>query len=175
MMKPVSVELKKQIDSYSNEFLMILEEWIHKKRKYEKFDFKQNEKKEEDKTIGQLLCQGNNDRDNIGYKQFADILMACRRAYCVNEFKLYIAYKGSKDNSSWRQELDRKSLSEHLNELITTQLKKLADEIADKKLPAIEESFEDIYLAVLDKFLGYLYWGVRVSGANRGEIKCLKA
>lgn len=170
-MKPVSVELKKQIDNHSKDFLIILEDWIHKTRKY----FLQREKIEVDKTIGQLFIKGNDEKDIIGYKQFADILMACRRANCIDEFKLYIAYKGSKDTSSWGQKLDNKTLSEHLNDLISDKLKDIAKGIYDQKVPSIKESFEDIYLAVLEKFLGYLYWGVRVSGANGGEIKCLKA
>jgi hypothetical protein len=165
----VSVEVQRQIDDHSTEFLQILEKWIHKQRKYiRKF---KNEEKEVQKTIGQLFCRVNNDKDNLGYKQFADLLMACRKADCVSEFKLYVAYKGAKESSSWGQKLDGRSLSDHLNDLISDQLK-----ILTLKIVKVDtENFEDIYLAVLEKFLGYLYWGIRVSGANGGEIKCLKA
>jgi hypothetical protein len=160
----VSVEVQKQIDGYSEEFLEILGEWIHKSIEYIP-GFKQKPVKT---SVGKMLFNLNN---NLGYKQFADLLMACRKASCVAEFKLYVAYKGSKETSSWGRKLNDRSLADHLNDLISDQLKNLAQTIVN----ANAEDFENIYLAVLEKFLGYLYWGVRVSGANGGAIKCLKA
>jgi hypothetical protein len=140
--------------------------WIHTKREFQYEKYNRATKM----NIGELLIR----EKEMGYKQFADILMACRKATCVDEFKLYIAYKGSKEGSAWGKKLDERSLSDHLNDLIDGRLKKIAQEIANKEKFGSKESLEDIYLAVLDKFLGYLYWGVRVSEANGGEIKCLR-
>jgi hypothetical protein len=170
MLKPISHRCKKEIEAHSKDFLRILGFWIYDKRKY--LD-KSNE--ERSTTIGRFLSR---EKSEMGYKQFADILMACRKATCVDEFKLYILYKGSKENSAWGRWLGEKSLSKYLNDLIDGRLKEIAQEIAAKKELGAEDDFDDIYLAVLEKFLGYLYWGVKVLGADRGNgggIEWLKA
>ncbi len=90
-----------------------------------------------------------------GKRQFIDLIEASSQACCIDEFKLYIEYKGSKEGTKkvWA------GYAKIFNEVI----KELMDEIADKiveelKQATVEVDTEIVRLEVLQRFCGYLMW-----------------
>lgn len=89
-----------------------------------------------------------------GKKQFVDLVEAAAQACCIDEFKLYIKYKGAKEGtrSLWG------GLSNSFNVKIDELMKEVADKIekAIGNLQAMDS--EIIKLEVLKRFCGYLMW-----------------
>jgi len=82
-----------------------------------------------------------------GKKQFSELVEAAAHACCVDEFKLYIAYKGSKRGT---EKLWTRELVSSFNKTIDS----ICEDIADK----IKQGDEEIRLAVIQRFCGYLMW-----------------
>ena len=81
-----------------------------------------------------------------GKKQFVDLVEAAAQACCIDEFKLYIKYKGAKEGT--------RSLWGGLARPFNDTIDKLISDVADK----IEEGDEIVRLEVLKRFCGYLMW-----------------
>ena len=81
-----------------------------------------------------------------GKKQFVDLVEAASQACCIDEFKLYIKYKGAKEGT--------RSLWGGLANPFNAKIDKLMETVADK----IEKDNEIVKLEVLRRFCGYLMW-----------------
>ena len=90
-----------------------------------------------------------------GKKQFVDLVEASGQACCIDEFKLYIKYKGSKDGT--------RSLWGGLADPLIVQIDELI-KIANK----IEDNNENVKLEVLKRFCGYLMWRTHADISGQG-------
>jgi hypothetical protein len=125
-------ELKKAIDDRSHEIIEFVK--LFAKQSYEIFV--------KDK--------------NGGKKQFTELVTASAQACCVEEFKLYITYKGSKKGTEglW------KNLSNKFNKIIDDLMLKVADDI--------KKDDEAVRLEVLKRFCGYLMWREHADLSEQG-------
>lgn len=100
-----------------------------------------------------------------GKRQFVDLVEAAGQASCVEEFKLYIQYKGSKDGTRglWGK------LAAPFNEAISELMVNVGNEAAKNICQTgAEEEKEYVRLEVLRRFCGYLMWRVHADIAERG-------
>jgi len=95
-------------------------------------------------------------RTRDGKKQFVDLVEAAAQACCIDEFKLYIKYKGAKEGT--------RSLWGGLANPFNARIDKLIKDVADK----IEEGDETVRLEVLKRFCGYLMWRAHADISERG-------
>ena len=104
------------------------------------------------KTYSEIITSSSETRK----KQFVDLVEAASQACCVDEFKLYIKYKGAKEGtrSLWG------NLANPFNARIDALIEKVADEI--------DKDNEDVRLEVLRRFCGYLMWRTHADIAERG-------
>jgi len=91
-----------------------------------------------------------------GKKQFTDLVEAAAQACCIEEFKLYIKYKGAKEGT--------RSLWGGLAYPFNLMIEKLIREVANK----IDEDNEAVKLEVLKRFCGYLMWRAHADISERG-------
>jgi hypothetical protein len=95
-----------------------------------------------------------NDMDRKeGKKQFTELIEAAGQACCINEFQLYITYKGSKEGT--------RKIWGNLVKPFNDQINSLMDEVAvaiENILESKENEREHIRLEVLKRFCGYLMW-----------------
>ncbi|MCL2426607.1 MAG: hypothetical protein FWD05_09760 [Oscillospiraceae bacterium] len=87
------------------------------------------------------------DIKNNGKRQFIELVEAAAHACCVDEFKLYIAYKGSKSGT---EKLWTRAVVNLFNKTIDDLCKDIADQI--------KKDNELVRLAVIQRFCGYLMW-----------------
>ena len=93
-----------------------------------------------------------------GKKQFVDLVEAASQACCIDEFKLYIKYKGAKEGTRklWG------NLANPFNEKIDELMRTVANEIAEGN------DTETVKLEVLRRFCGYLMWRTHADISERG-------
>lgn len=95
-------------------------------------------------------------RNKIGRTQLNSLLMNVKNASSVEELKLFIKYKESKDGSKgWGQVFNNVTVAQRLINSITNV------ENLYKKVRITSPSEDDITvlkLMLVEKFLGYLYW-----------------
>jgi len=89
-----------------------------------------------------------------GKRQFTDLVEAAGQTCCINEFKLYIEYKGSKKGTSNLWDGLAKPFNKKIDDLMV-----VADKII-KSVRAENEDIEDerVKIEVLKRFCGYLMW-----------------
>jgi len=85
-----------------------------------------------------------------GKRQFTELIEAAAQACCVDEFKLYIRYKGAKEGTRSLWGGLANPLNAQINELSKTLAKDIANECG--------ENIEIVDLDVLRRFCGYLMW-----------------
>ena len=95
-------------------------------------------------------------RTRDGKKQFVDLVEAAAQACCIDEFKLYIKYKGAKEGT--------RSLWGNLANPLNASIDKLMEGVADK----IEKDNETVKLEVLRRFCGYLMWRAHADISDQG-------
>jgi hypothetical protein len=91
-----------------------------------------------------------------GKKQFVDLVEASAQACCIDEFKLYIKYKGAKEGT--------RSLWGGLANPFNAKIEKLIEDVANK----IDKDSEIVKLEVLKRFCGYLMWRTHADISERG-------
>ena len=91
-----------------------------------------------------------------GKKQFVDLVEAAAQACCIDEFKLYVKYKGAKEGT--------RSLWGGLANPLNARIDKLMEDVADK----IDKGNETVRLEVLKRFCGYLMWRALADISERG-------
>jgi hypothetical protein len=108
-----------------------------------------------DKNAGRIANSGKN-----GKKQFNDIMEAAGQACCVEEFCLYVSYKGSKEGTKpmWGD------LADPFNKEVAA-LRQLAR--AFYPSGADERTIEKAHLELLKRFTGYLMWKANVMIENQ--------
>lgn len=126
--------------------------------------------KEVPKIINSVIAFASRHREAItrtrdGKKQFNDLVEASAQACCIDEFKLYIKYKGAKEGtrSLWG------GLATHFNSAIDELMKQVEDNISngiDKDKYQVDH--ETVRLEVLRRFCGYLMWRANADIADRG-------
>jgi len=95
-------------------------------------------------------------RTRDGKKQFVDLVEAAAQACCIDEFKLYIKYKGAKEGT--------RSLWGGLASPFNARIDKLMKDVAD----SIDKDNETVKLEVLRRFCGYLMWRAHADISERG-------
>lgn len=95
-------------------------------------------------------------RTRDGKKQFVDLVEAATQACCIDEFKLYIKYKGAKEGT--------RGLWGGLANPFNAKIDELVSTVADK----IEANNETVKLEVLKRFCGYLMWRAHADISERG-------
>ena len=108
------------------------------------------------------LC---NQANGGGKKQFNDVMQAANSACCVEEFKLYISYKGVKQGTKeyWGE------ISDSLNTQVD-KLRDLAKEVIKQAHDRqVEFPEDDVHLEVVKRYMGYLMWQVNVLMGEGGK------
>ncbi|MDR1157414.1 MAG: hypothetical protein LBK75_03785 [Oscillospiraceae bacterium] len=105
---------------------------------------------------GREFCEEKNNKnvicgDQNGKKQFIDIMEAAQRAHCVEELKLYVAYKGAKEGSRGMWNKLANPLNHEIDEL--ENIAKIA-----KEGNARDVSLADIHHEIVKRYMGYLMW-----------------
>jgi len=95
-------------------------------------------------------------RTRDGKKQFVDLVEATGQACCIDEFKLYVKYKGAKEGT--------RSLWGNLANPFNAKIDELMTTVADE----IEKNSEPLKLEVLKRFCGYLMWRELADISERG-------
>ena len=99
-------------------------------------------------------------------KQFNELVEASAQASCIDEFKLYIRYKGAKEGSRnlWS------SISIPFNATVDELMNDVANVIINEYKAANDNAKdeESIKLAVLNRFCGYLFWRVHADVSEKG-------
>jgi len=113
-------------------------------------------------------------RTRDGKRQFTELVEAAAQTCCINEFKLYIKYKGAKEGtrSLWG------NLANPFNAKIDSLVETVADDIVKKdktddivkkdKADETEKDNEAVRIEVLKRFCGYLMWRVHADISMRG-------
>ena len=99
-------------------------------------------------------------------KQFNELVEASAQASCIDEFKLYVRYKGAKEGSRnlWAD------ISMPFNATVDELMKDVANVIINEYKVAKDDAkdAEFIKLAVLNRFCGYLFWRIHADVSEKG-------
>ena len=98
-----------------------------------------------------------------GKRQFNSLVEAAAQTCCIDEFKLYIAYKGAKEGTRgiWKE------LTIPFNQEVDGLRGLATDLVKDSDGVLESKDMEDVHLEVLRRFVGYLMWKANILIAEK--------